>query len=399
MDPRIVDATLRIADQFRVPQHHALAFVEVESNGDAFDPVAGQDMPLIRWEGHYFDRRLRSRNAEALQAARSEGLANPKAGGVKNTRGQEGRYAILEKAAELCRRFDLDPDIAYECISIGLGQVMGSHWEDLGYESAQAMLVEAYDETFDEDVEDQIEMIFLYLRNNQLLDEVVRGDWAAAARGYNGPAYAKNRYDVKLAASARRWKEKLRSGAHGADDYPTLRIGSKKEWAVEHLQTLLKKLGYNVGGIDGSFGRLTRDAVLAFQADAGLVTDGVVGSRTWTALETAPAKRPLAESRTEATANDLRASGSKTVQMGDAIRAAGVTIGGAGGVSAVVGDAEEGVETASRWVQVIRDGKQLVGDNWELVFMGAAVLIIFLGWQVVQNRLKDHREGNHIGRG
>lgn len=398
MDPRIVDATLRIADQFRVPQHYALAFVEVESNGQAFDTVAGQGMALIRWEGHYFDRRLRN-NAEALAAARAEGLADPKAGGVPNPRSQERRYAILDAASRLCDRFGIDSDIAFECISIGLGQVMGSHWEDLGYDSARQMLQEAHNETFDEDIEDQIEMIFLYLRKNDLLDDVVRGDWKAAAHGYNGPAYAKNQYDVRLAAAARRWGERLHSGAHGTDEYPTLKFGSRKKWAVEHLQKLLKGIGYNVGAIDGSFGRLTRDAVLAFQADAGLVTDGVVGSKTWTKLENYPAKRPLAESRTEATANDLRTAGSKTVQMGDAIRAAGVTLGGAGAVSTAVGDAEEGIETASRWVQVVRDGKQLIGDNWELVFMAAAVLIVFLGWQVVSNRLKDHREGNHIGRG
>ena len=33
-------------------------------------------------------------------------------------------------------------------------------------------------------------------------------DWANFARGYNGPAYAKNRYDVKLAAAYAKFSKK-----------------------------------------------------------------------------------------------------------------------------------------------------------------------------------------------
>ena len=28
-----------------------------------------------------------------------------------------------------------------------------------------------------------------------------KGDWAAFAKGYNGPAYVKNQYDIRLAAA------------------------------------------------------------------------------------------------------------------------------------------------------------------------------------------------------
>lgn len=39
-----------------------------------------------------------------------------------------------------------------------------------------------------------------------------------------------------------------------------------------------------VGAVDGSFGPATKNAVMAYQANHGLTTDGVVGNRTWTAL-------------------------------------------------------------------------------------------------------------------
>ena len=69
---------------------------------------------------------------------------------------------------------------------------------------------------------------------------------------------------------------------------PTLRKGSKGN-AVRELQTMLLKLGYDLGpcGIDGDFGKATEAAVKAFQSDHRLEVDGVVGSATYGALERA----------------------------------------------------------------------------------------------------------------
>lgn len=38
-------------------------------------------------------------------------------------------------------------------------------------------------------------------RNPIMKNALMNRDWAAFARAYNGPAYAKNRYDQKLAAA------------------------------------------------------------------------------------------------------------------------------------------------------------------------------------------------------
>jgi hypothetical protein len=54
---------------------------------------------------------------------------------------------------------------------------------------------------------------------------------------------------------------------------------------VRNLQEVLAANGYNPGPIDGIFGKLTREAVIAFQRDQGLAVDGIVGPRTWAALE------------------------------------------------------------------------------------------------------------------
>ena len=68
--------------------------------------------------------------------------------------------------------------------------------------------------------------------------------------------------------------------------YKTLRRGNYGE-AVKQLQQRLHDLGYDLGvcGIDGDFGQATEKAVKAFQKDHGLTADGVVGQKTWAALE------------------------------------------------------------------------------------------------------------------
>ena len=80
----------------------------------------------------------------------------------------------------------------------------------------------------------------------------------------------------------------------------TLRKGSKGN-AVRELQTMLNKLGYDLGpcGIDGDFGKATEAAVKSFQSDHRLEVDGVVGSATYGELERAVvsvSEKPAVES-------------------------------------------------------------------------------------------------------
>lgn len=56
---------------------------------------------------------------------------------------------------------------------------------------------------------------------------------------------------------------------------------------IVQLQNQLKQLGYfpNNVAATGYFGSVTRDAVIKFQRDQGLVADGVVGSQTLASLQ------------------------------------------------------------------------------------------------------------------
>lgn len=64
---------------------------------------------------------------------------------------------------------------------------------------------------------------------------------------------------------------------------PLLKPGMEDE-SVTTVQQLLAASGYYSGDCDGIFGEMTKRAVMAYQADAGLETDGEVGGKTWDKL-------------------------------------------------------------------------------------------------------------------
>lgn len=168
-----------------------LAVAEVESGGKAFAIVNGHREPLIRWEGHYFDRRL----SEAKQAqARKAELASPTAGAIPNPSTQAGRWKLFERAAAI------DRQAAIESVSWGIGQVMGAHWQWLGYRSAEDLLLDARNGVYG-----QVRLMAAFIDKSGLAAALANRDWAAFAKGYNGPAYAKNRYDAKMAAAYQRY--------------------------------------------------------------------------------------------------------------------------------------------------------------------------------------------------
>ncbi len=244
------------------------AIAEVESAGRAFDVVDGRREPLIRWEGHYFDRRL---TGDARKRARSAGLASPTAGKIANPVSQAARWRLLARAVEI------DAQAAYESCSWGVGQVMGAHWALLGFGSVTELV-----NLCRRDVAGQIDVMARYIDKAGLADDLRRRDWAAVARGYNGPGYAANRYDTKMAAAYGRWSATLAAPAKPAPR-PILRLGDKGRHVAD-LQRLLGARGHRLI-VDGDFGPRTDNAVRAYQTGARLTADGIAGPKTWAALE------------------------------------------------------------------------------------------------------------------
>ena len=64
----------------------------------------------------------------------------------------------------------------------------------------------------------------------------------------------------------------------------TISLGSSGP-DVRLVQSLLNRIGYNAGAVDGIFGPRTYQAVIAFQANNALAADGIVGPATWAVLD------------------------------------------------------------------------------------------------------------------
>lgn len=281
-DAETIAAAEAHAARLKIETAALLAVAEVEAAGKVTASVNGRQEPLIRWEGHYFDKRLKG---IAREHARAKGLAHPKAGGVKNPKAQRSRWKILREAMAI------DSRAALESISIGIGQVMGAHWKTLGYASPEAMFDKAR-----EGAAGQLELMVRYIEKFGLVDELQRLDFTAFARGYNGPAFKKNAYHTKMAkAYARISGNPATSAATGM-----LRMGSKGA-RVRELQALLTRAGHPVK-VDGDFGTATKEAVKAFQRKQKIKVDGVVGPETVRRLEewkVTPEERPGEQAVTE----------------------------------------------------------------------------------------------------
>ena len=164
---------------------------EIESNGKGF--LVG-DKPRILFEGHIFWRQLEAKGIDPKNYV-SEDSANVLY--KKWTRifyvGGLGEYDRMNKAAAL----DDHPDFkasAQASASWGMFQIMGYHFKSLGYTS-----VDAFVEKMFEHEREHLAAFGKFLEVNKLLKHLRSKNWAAFARGYNGPGYAANKYDIKLA--------------------------------------------------------------------------------------------------------------------------------------------------------------------------------------------------------
>lgn len=270
----------KTATALKVKPAVILAVIDVESAGKLFADVNGELLPVIRWEGHYFDRLV---PAAKRDAARKAKLASPTAGKIPNPLSQAKRYEILERAAQI------DAEAAYSSISIGIGQVMGAHWKDLGYPSATKMFQHAKT-----GLSGQLDLMIEFIKENDLVDELQRLDWSAFARGYNGPAYRKNKYDTNLKKAYLQYADVDRVVVVTAPESAAmLRLGSQGE-RVREIQQLLVRAGFTVK-VDGDFGPSTKAAVKEFQKKYKLDVDGVIGPKTYAELltwKTDPTEKP-----------------------------------------------------------------------------------------------------------
>lgn len=181
------------AQRLDVPLASVSAVNEVESSGRGF---LDNGKPVILFERHVMHRRLSTvrnegddpaepkRHADQL-ALLHPALVNPKYGGYAGGTAEHQRLSNARLIDEVA---------ALESASWGAFQIMGYHWQRLGYSSMQEFVA-----AMSAGESQQFDAFVRFIETDPALYKALKGrKWAEFAKIYNGPAYQRNLYDIKL---------------------------------------------------------------------------------------------------------------------------------------------------------------------------------------------------------
>lgn len=198
---RIQDIDLpRIGYHIGVGEDELHAFMDIEAAGSGFDDSG---RPKMLFEPHKLYAALRG---DQRAAAVKAGLAYPKWG--------EKPYPS-DSYPRLIKAMAINETAALSSASWGLTQILGTYFKDLGFGSVQEM-VQAFMDSEAEHLEATVTLLKLW----GVDDDLRAHRWATVARTWNGPGYAKNRYDTKLAAAFAKWQKIKDTKWSPADSVP-----------------------------------------------------------------------------------------------------------------------------------------------------------------------------------
>lgn len=184
---------VQIAERLGGSVRQVNAVAEVESAGGGWD-----DKGLLKC---LYERHIAYRAIKKVQQIAIGFLSLGKAGGYTVDADRNGVNDSWEKiAAAMC----IHGFKALEWASWGKFQVMGYHWASLGYTSVQDMVWK-----LSRDEAAHYDSLARYIENNRLVSafRAIDGkpeNCRAFAKGYNGPAYAKGGYHIKIALAYKR---------------------------------------------------------------------------------------------------------------------------------------------------------------------------------------------------
>lgn len=184
----------RAAKALNVEEAAVRAVAEVEAAGQGF---IADGRPAILYEAHIFHGETKGKHANAKDR-RGVALSSPK--WDRSLYGATGaaQHARYEDARKL------DPDAANKACSWGLFQILGQNHKACGFDSSQAFV----DAMWTGGAAAHLDAFVAFVKANNLDGALRAKNWAAFARGYNGPSYAVNKYDTKMASAYARWKAK-----------------------------------------------------------------------------------------------------------------------------------------------------------------------------------------------
>lgn len=225
-----------MAGNLGVPIAEIWTVLAVETSGCGY---LADRRPQILFERHIFHRRTKGKYDDG-------DISDPIPGGY----GPRG----VAQYERLARAITKDRDAALQSTSWGIGQIMGMNYTLAGFQNAEDM-VAAMSKSEDQ----QLAAMTAFLVGTRLRAALQAHDWISFARGYNGPNYAINHYDLRLNA-----------------EYQKYSTGVLPDLNVRAAQLYLTYLGFHPGGIDGIAGQHTLSALAEFQANNHLQSTSII---------------------------------------------------------------------------------------------------------------------------
>lgn len=184
-----------IARENKIDPAALLAVKDVESNGGGF---LSNGKPKILFEGHIFYRLL----TPLLNLARLNQLCKQYPNVVYPTWNRSKYFGGEREYLRLTTAININRAAALKSASWGMFQVMGMNYAQCGCKD-----IEEFVDKMKSSEEDQLMLTIRFLKNNSLLFYLNNHNWASFARSYNGPSYATNKYDTKLAQAYSKYKD------------------------------------------------------------------------------------------------------------------------------------------------------------------------------------------------
>ncbi len=405
------------AERIGVPVATIWGVADVEAAGSGFDK---QGRPLILFEPHRFYAELGA--GPKRDRAVEEGVAYRRWGEQPYPKSNQGSYDRLAKAMAI------DETAALKSASWGLFQIMGSEHKIAGFRTVQDFVYAMVNGGEDAHLDAFMKVVAAYGLNGALQ----KRDGRVFARRYNGPGFAKNSYDVKLAAA---WKRRDKSPKVARPAEPAVPIDARvpppiekpaaapapqpasepevksdepdpidagplpqgdvdDPRVVEWVQARLRELGYfEVGMVDGDLvpGGRAEAAILAFRNTVGLPLKPTIDQQLLGALARAQ-PRPVSETRKNATEKDLLPE-SRIVKKSVWNRLIGWVLGVPAALTAAVNGVVENFGDMKDQIEPVREFFGSIPPWVWAVGVGVAAFMVWRNSKKIADaRVQMHRE-------
>jgi hypothetical protein len=241
------DGLASVSGSLGVHAQEMWTVLTVETSGCGFLP---DRRPQILYERHIFHR---------LTAGRFDDgdISDPRPGGY----GPRG----AQQYDRLARAMAKDRSSALQSASWGIGQIMGENYSLAGFQGVEAMVA-----AMSQSEDAQLTATGFFLNGAGLRHFLQTHDWTSFARGYNGPNYAMNRYDVRLSGEFQKYS-----------------TGVLPDLVARSAQLYLTYLGFHPGPVDGIAGEETLAAFNEFADHQGIPTTQIIDAEAVSRLTAA----------------------------------------------------------------------------------------------------------------